>query len=87
MTYSILEQHLDGSWWYHPGFSADTIAAACEKPSSWMLETRPVVVVEHFNQFPQMTLHSFDMDKFCLTGSNEGFVWMDCKEIKRLNKL
>ena len=24
MLYSLLEQHKDGSWWYHPGFTFDT---------------------------------------------------------------
>lgn len=25
---SILEQHVDGSWWYHPGETFDTMEAA-----------------------------------------------------------
>ena len=28
MLYSVLEQHADGSWWYHPGFTRETRAEA-----------------------------------------------------------
>ena len=85
--YSILEQHTNGEWWYHPGASADTMEEA-EKWATdryWMMETRPVCLVEHRFPFPDLTLHSYSLDGFAEVGTNIPYTWMDCKMIKRLN--
>ena len=86
MFYSVLERHVDGRWWYHPGASSETIEGA-EKWASkrdWMLETRPMCIVKHINPFPKMTLSSYSLDGFCEIGSEIPCTWMDCKIVKRL---
>lgn len=47
--YSLLEQHKDGSWWYHPGDTFDTRMAVYERFHSrfWWDPERPHKVFEH----------------------------------------
>ena len=47
--YSLLEQHNDGSWWYHPGKTYDTPERVEEafKKSFWYDLDRPHRVFEH----------------------------------------
>ena len=47
--YSLLEQHNDGSLWYHPGWTFDTKEQAEEKfkKSFWFDENRPHMIIEH----------------------------------------
>ena len=49
MMYSLIERHLDGSWWYHPGHTFDTPEEAeeCFKRSFWWDLERPHKVIEH----------------------------------------
>lgn len=88
MIYSVLEQHIDGSWWFHIGASSNTIEAAekwaTDRP--WMLETRPMCIVKHLFPFPQKTLFSYSLDGFYEIGNDRTpYTWMDCKMVKMLN--
>lgn len=49
MMYSLLEQHKDGSWWYHPGHTFDTEeeVEACFQRSFWWDLTRPHKAFKH----------------------------------------
>ena len=53
--FSLLEQHNDGSWWYHPGCTYNTREEAEErfKKSFWWDLTRPHFVFEHTEPLPQ----------------------------------
>lgn len=53
--YSWLEQHIDGSWWYHPGYTFNTRKKAesdLQKATSW-LGDRPTRIFEHDELLPQ----------------------------------
>ena len=53
--YSLLEQHNDGSWWYHPRCTYETEEKAEEgfrKEFWWDLE-RPHKIIQHNKPFPQ----------------------------------
>lgn len=72
--FSILEQHTDGSWWYHPG---DTFVTRDEAETEGQkfygsgdhLTPRPYKVIEHQKPFPQdMARCSFDCVHFSLAG-------------------
>ena len=47
--YSLLEQHNDGSWWYHPGwtFKSEKEAEEKFKKSFWWDEKRPHKIIRH----------------------------------------
>lgn len=53
--YSVLEQHLDGSWWYHLGWTFETREAAEQKirEGLWFDPQRPMRLFEHHRPFPQ----------------------------------
>lgn len=53
--YSLLEQHTDGSLWYHPGFTFDTQeeAEAFFPKAFWWDLDRPHCVFEHDKPLPQ----------------------------------
>lgn len=60
--FSIVEQHIDGRWWYHPRLtynSKDEAREGFKKVFWWDLE-RPYKIVEHTIPFPQKTLYSGD---------------------------
>lgn len=71
MLYSVLEQHADGSWWYHPGFTRETRAEAELKSAHsiwWDLE-RPRRIFEHEFPFPQdHAICTTDFENFSLAG-------------------
>ena len=71
--YSVLEQHNDGSWWYHPKFTHDTEKDAEEyfKKAFWWDLDRPHKIVEHTKPFPQKTISSFDCVHFGFGGIEE----------------
>lgn len=72
--FSILEQHKDGSWWYHPGDTFgtwDKADAEAEKLywSGKHLAPRPYKVIEHTKPFPQdLDRCSFDCVHFNFAG-------------------
>lgn len=72
--FSILEQHKDGSWWYHPGATYrtwDKADAEAEKLywSGKHLTPRPYKIIEHQKPFPQdMARCSFDCVHFSFAG-------------------
>ena len=49
MMYSLIEQHKNGSWWYHPGhtFATREEAEECFKRSFWWDLDRPHDIIEH----------------------------------------
>lgn len=53
--YSLLEQHNDGWWWYHPGTTFDTPEEVieCFDNMFWWDRNRPHKVFEHSIPFPQ----------------------------------
>ena len=53
--YSLLEQHNDGSWWYHPGCTTDKKEEAEElfRKMFWWDLDRPHTVIEHKLPLPQ----------------------------------
>lgn len=55
MIYSVLEQHRDGSWWYHPGYTFDTEEKAQEQAADFSKrhEGRPTTVFAHEEKLPQ----------------------------------
>lgn len=72
--FSILEQHKDGSWWYHIGETYDTREKAETEGqelygSGKYLTPRPYKVIEHTKPFPQdLDRHSFDCIHFYSAG-------------------
>lgn len=64
--YSLLEQHKDGSWWYHPGMTYET-PEECEdrfKASFWWDLDRPHKVIKHSVPFPKETCCTRDFKTF-----------------------
>ena len=53
--FSLLEQHKDGSWWYHPGktFDSPEDVETAFKESFWWDLSRPHMVFEHSKPLPQ----------------------------------
>lgn len=59
--FSLLEQHIDGAWWYHPGTTFDTpeeVEDAFKRRFWWDL-SRPHMFFEHskplFQTYPTCT--------------------------------
>lgn len=52
--YTALEQHTDGAWWYHPGWTFDEFDQAADLAVDFSArhENRPVTVIEHTGDFP-----------------------------------
>lgn len=64
--YSLLERHVDGSWWYHPGMTYDT-REECEKRfkrSFWWDLGRQHTVLEHTQPLPQQSCCTWDFKTF-----------------------
>ena len=72
--FSILEQHNDGSWWYHPGNTFETQEEAAIEGwnvygSGCYLTPRDYKIIEHQKPFPQdMARCSFDCVRFSFAG-------------------
>ena len=69
MLYSLLEQHKDGSWWYHPGFTFDTPEEVEECFKKYFDDSRPHMVFEH--EEPMYQKHStstYDLKTFDFGG-------------------
>lgn len=70
MLYSLLEQHKDGSWWYHPGFTFDTPEEAdqCFR-ENFPNDPRPHKVFEHEEpMFQEFSTSSYDLKTFDFGG-------------------
>lgn len=69
MFYSVLEQHIDGSWWYHPwcpSFDNKEEAEACAE-KRW--PDRPHMVFEHEKpMFDRWSTCTFDFQRFSCAG-------------------
>jgi hypothetical protein len=75
--FSLLEQHIDGTWWYHPGTTFNTpeeVDGAFKRIFWWDL-SRPHMVFEHktplYQKYSTCTL---DFKKFSHLGV---VVWED----------
>jgi len=69
--YSFLEQHNDGSWWYHPGCTYETEGKAKQgfKKMFWWDLDRPHKIISHSIPFPQdISRCTFDMVHFNFAG-------------------
>lgn len=69
MIYSVLEQHLDGAWWYHPWCpSFDNLKEAkAEAERRW--PDRPHMVFEHDKpMFDEYSTYTFDFQRFNFSG-------------------
>ena len=75
--FSLLEQHTDGAWWYHPGltFNSPEEVEAAFKSHFWWDLSRPHMVFEHktplYQTYPTSTR---DFKTFNLFGL---IVWED----------
>lgn len=75
--YSLLEQHNDGTWWYHPGMTYDTPEEVEEgfRASFWWDIDRPHRAFEHKKPLPQeYATYTRDFKSFENCGAIE---WMD----------
>lgn len=70
MIYSLLEQHYDGSWWYHKGASYDTLDRALIAIPNYIKwdETRGKVIFCHDEPLPQRSCYTFDFKNFAFCG-------------------
>ena len=71
--YSLLEQHNDRSWWYHPGCTYKTEKEAEEafKKRFWWDLERPYKIISHSIAFPQdFSRCTFDMVHYNFAGGN-----------------
>lgn len=65
MNYSLLEQHLDGSWWYHGNtFATRAEAEAFSARWIWWDKGRPKTILEHERPLPKKTLSTHDFKTF-----------------------
>lgn len=77
--YSILEQHVDGSWWYHPGCTFSTQEEAALRAASFgkpytpgFYISRPFRILAHTKPFPQdMSRCTHDFVHFDFAGGWE----------------
>ena len=76
MIYSVLEQHKDGAWWYHPGYSYDTEEKAKQEADAFSkrFDNRPTMVFSHEVQLPQK--HSTCTRDFKTFGFAGGVEWI-----------
>ena len=53
--YTTLEQHKDGAWWYHPGWTSEKWLGAASRAGRFSRrhEGRPTAVIEHTGDFPE----------------------------------
>ena len=65
MFYSLLEQHIDGKWWYHRK-TFTTRAEAEEMLPRWIWwdPDRPKKIIEHETPLPAATLYTTDCRTF-----------------------
>lgn len=65
MKYSLLEQHIDGSWWYH-GHTFDRWYEAADFRRRWIWwdEKRNKRIIGHDDELPRETLYTCDFQKF-----------------------
>ena len=71
MLYSLLEQHKDGSWWYHPGSTFNTPEEAEEHfAKEFQFDPlRPHKVFKHEEpMFQEYSTSTFDFIKFDFGG-------------------
>lgn len=67
--YDFVEQHLDGSWWYHGGWKDNNFDTRQEAETNfkerfwWDLE-RPFRILKHMSKFPDVLLVSKDLKVF-----------------------
>lgn len=63
--YSYLEKHNDGSWWYHRrSYETKEEAEESFRKSFWWDIDRKHKIIKHNEQFPDMTLSTFDFHTF-----------------------
>lgn len=76
MIYSVLEQHIDGAWWYHPGYSYDTEEKAKQEADAFSkrFDNRPTMVFSHEAPLPQK--HSTCTRNFKTFGIAGGVEWI-----------
>lgn len=74
--YDFVEQHSDGSWWYHGGWKDNNFCTKKEAEESfrqrlwWDLE-RPFCILKHRRKFPDRLLVSKDLKVFKDLSGNE----------------
>lgn len=69
MLYSLLEQHKDGSWWYHPGFTFNSPEEVEEFFKKHFDDSRPHMVFEHEEpMFQKHSTSSYDLKTFDFGG-------------------
>lgn len=84
--YSALEQHRDGSWWYHGRtFYNLTNAKEYLDATFWWDEERPQVIIEHEEELPRMTLWTGDCKTFKQVADSTPFITINSKIIYKKN--
>lgn len=69
MYYSVVEQHIDGSWWYHRRtFETKEEALEYAQGALDWRDSRQIVF-EHSNKLPDETLWTRDFEEFLWVGS------------------
>lgn len=68
--YSCLEQHKNGSWWYHMKTFRHAVEAIgwCHNFLRWRDSVQ--TVIEHDEPLPQETLWTTDFENFCPVGDS-----------------
>ena len=68
--YSVLEEHVGPSWWYHKNWTFDTREKAEEfaKKFSESFNNRPTMIYEHDKPLPNETLEYLDNNTFGFAG-------------------
>lgn len=71
--YSLLEQHNDGSWWYHRNtYTSRQEAEEALKRFCWFDEERKKMILEHNTEIPNigLSLYTRDLKHFYRGGDN-----------------
>ena len=79
--YSLLERHIDGPWWYHPGMTFNTAKQARDafKRRFWWDLSRVHKVFKHQKPLPQAyDSYTTDFKTFYFGGIA---VWKDCDKV------
>lgn len=68
--YSVLEQHIDNSWWYHIGwtFNSKEEAETFAKDFSERFDDRPTRIYEHDEPLINESMEYLESDTFGFSG-------------------
>lgn len=84
--YSVLEQHLDGTWWYHPRYTFSTREEAEKEAQEFSerMDNRPTMIFEHTEPMFQEYSTALYGDVFHFGGMIE---WPKCHRGKSIDEI